>query len=138
MHKTGAWVLTIWAVLNFLVAAAVTVLTMLGHAPPALALVMSPEEISLVPANVLSVVHAQAAFANPAIMSICALVIVLAWKGTERWTVIALFATLIPLQAFAFVSDAFLSNRNVVPNLVSSALLLTGLLLCSRPVKRTA
>jgi hypothetical protein len=131
MLKAGRVVLSLWAGLNALVAAFVTLSTVMGRSPPALALVM--DDASKVDPRALAVIQAQAAIANPLILAVCALVLVLIWTRPREYGV-ALAATLVPVQAFAFVSDAFLGHRNVIANVVSTAMVVCGLALLRRGV----
>jgi hypothetical protein len=133
--KTGAVLLSIWSGLNLLVAVAVTGTTLAGHTPPALSLALTGAEIERVDAKILAVVNAQAAIANPCIAALCALVLVVTWTSLiahARWAFWALAATLVPVQVFGFVSDAFLGHRNRVANVASSVLLAAGLALAAR------
>jgi len=130
--KAGAILLSIWSGLNLCVAAGVTVLTLLGRKPPALALSLTNSEIGRLDPRAVDVVNAQAAIANPSIVALCALILVTVWTSLVRgaWSAwLALVATLLPLQAFGFISDAFLGHRNLVANVVSSGLLLIALIL---------
>ena len=113
--------LTLWAGLNFLVAAFVTLSTVLGQPPPALAIHSDP----------VAVVKAQAALANPLIMAVTAWVLLLTWRRPNE-SAVPLALTLVPIQAFGFVSDHFIGNANLTANLISSALLLVGLIFLRR------
>jgi hypothetical protein len=133
--KAGAVLISIWCGLNAAVAAYVTVMTIAGRTAPALALVLRPAEVAAVEPRVLAVVSAQAALANPCIIALSALVLVVTWTSVvtaSRWALRALAATLVPLQAFGFVSDGFLGNRNLVANVASTGLLLAALVLMDR------
>lgn len=133
MLKVGAVLVTVWSALNFLVAAFVTGATVLHHVPPALQLVMPDADPAKLDPTLLAVINAQAAFANPAIMAICSFVVIATWKGVlggARWLVPAMAISLAPLQVFAFVSDHFLGEHNLVANVVSGLLLWVGLGLC--------
>jgi hypothetical protein len=80
----------------------------------------------------IDVVNAQAALANPCIVALCAPTLVTIWTSLirgARWAWLAFAGTLLPLQAFGFISDAFLGHRNFVVNIVSSGLLLVALVL---------
>jgi hypothetical protein len=142
MHKrslsAGAVLLSVWSGLNLLVAIAVTAVTFSGRMPPALQLLFTDAEIGGLDPKVLAVVNAQAALANPCIAALCALVLVILWKGIVaqvRWTWWAVAAALCPLQVFGFASDAVLGHRNLLVNLVSSAILLAGLALSGYGLK---
>ena len=132
---------TVWSGLNLLVGTAVTVTTVLAGSPPALALVLDRQQISSVDPRLIAIVNAQALIANPCIVALCALVLVLVWRGVIRglaWALWALIATLPPLQVFGFVSDALLGHRNVALNAASSILLLAGLGMCAGGYWRTS
>ena len=131
--KTGIWLVTVWSGLNFLVGAAVLVMTLLGKPPPALALVMTPQEIVAVSPKALAVVNAQAAIANPLICAVCVMTTVLLWgpvRHQQRWAWHTLVGTLVPVQVCGFVSDSFLGGTAMAANIVSSVVLGAGLLLC--------
>jgi hypothetical protein len=128
--KAGAVLLSIWCVLNALVALVVTVMTLAGRQAPALALMLRPADIAALDPRAIAVVNAQAAIANPLIVALCALVLIVTWtsaRARARWAVPALATTLIPLQAFGFVSDAFLGDRNLAANVASTVMLLAAL-----------
>jgi hypothetical protein len=133
MRKAGPVVLSLWAGLNLLVAAVVTLSTLLDRAPPALSLMLTQAEIRALDPRVLAVIKAQAALANPLIIVVCVWVLVLAFRDA-RAAVLPFAATLLPLQAFAFISDGFLGGRNLAANGVSTALLVAGLSLSRRAV----
>lgn len=128
MRKAGTVLLSLWAGLNALVALFVTVSTVLQRSPPALRLMLSEDEIRAVEPRALAVIQAQAAIANPLIIAVCALALFLLYTRPPRWWPV-LAGTLLPVQAFGFVSDAFLGGRNLVANVVSTVLLGLGLLL---------
>jgi hypothetical protein len=130
--------LSIWCGLNMAVALGVTAMTLAGRNAPALSLVLADAEIRTLDPRLVAVVNAQAALANPCIVALCALVLVLIWTSLvarARWALPALGGTLIPLQAFGFVSDAYLHNRNLVTNAASTVILLTALALALQGVR---
>lgn len=132
----GVWLLTLWAGLNALVGLGVTVSTVVGLPPPALRLVMDETRAAGVDPVALNVIRAQAALANPLIMALCALVLWLVWtqvRAGKGHAVGILVATLVPVQAFGFVSDGYLGGANLVPNVVSSVVLGVGLWWCRVP-----
>lgn len=134
--RIGAGLLLAWSGLNLLVAAAVTLLTLAGRDAPVLAMVLDDAGIAALDPRVLGVVNAQAVFANPCVVALCLLVMVLVVRGVRagiRWAHTALVVALVPLQAFGFASDAFLQHRNLAANVVSSVVLVAGLVL-ARPV----
>lgn len=126
----GLWLLTMWAGLNLAVGAGVTGLLLFGKPTPILAMVLTPEEAAAVSPGAHAIIGAQAALANPLIVSLCALVLVLLWRGVRhrmRWALGAVAAALVPLQAAGFWSDAFVGHHNLSANVVSSVLLGLGL-----------
>jgi hypothetical protein len=128
--KVGAMLLSLWSGLNILVAVAVATMTLSGRNPPALSILFTDAEIHRLDGKVIAVVNAQAALANPCIVALCLVVLGTIWKGLiarMRWSFWVLVGALLPLQAFGFVSDAFLGHRNLIANLVSTAILITGL-----------
>ncbi len=136
--RTGLVILSLWCGLNFLVAAAVTVLTLMGRPPPALGLVMTAEQIARADPIAIAVVNTQAEIANPLIMAFCTLVLFLLWgtRGPTAFRMVA--ATTIFVQIFGFVSDGFIGHTNLIANGVSTALLLTGLALTTPGAKARA
>ncbi len=139
--RAGAIVLSIWCVLEALVALVVTAATLAGRAPPALALVMSEERIAAADPDLVAVVNAQASIANPLIVSLTIAVLVITWKALvvrARWALPALAAILGPLQVFGFVSDAYLGGRNWIANGVSSVVLAVALGLAAVGLRRSA
>jgi len=139
--KAGLVLLTIWSVLEIVVAAYVTVMTLAGKVPPALALLVSPEKIPTIDANAIAVIHTQAAIANPCIIAVFVLVLALAWRCIaqgQRWAFWLLVGVLAPLQGFAFASDAFLDHHNLAANLASTGFLFAALSLCGIGLYRRA
>jgi len=128
--RVGALLLTIWCGLNATVSFVVTIATLAGKSPPALALILPKEEIARLDPRAIAVVNAQAVLANPCIVVACALVLAILWTSLTKgatWAWWSLAGTLLPLQAFGFVSDAFLGNRNVIANAVSTLILVIAL-----------
>ena len=137
--KAGAVLLTLWSGLNLLVAAMVTVMTLAGRNAPALSMLFSDSEIQTLDVKAIAVVNAQAMLANPCIVALCVVVMVIIWKGLmtrARWAFWALAGALVPLQLFGFASDAFLGDHNLVANVVSTGVLLMGLSLSAFAVFR--
>jgi hypothetical protein len=126
--KAGAVLLSIWSVVNLLVAVGVTILTLRGRTPITMMVGDEPGSPRL-----HAIVYAQAALCNPCIAALCLLVLVITWSSLVRrahWAFWALVATLAPLQAFAFVSDGYLGHRNLGANIGSTLLLGVALSLC--------
>lgn len=137
--KAGAVLLSVWSGLNAIVASTVTALTLAGRSPPALLMIFTEPEARHLDSKVISVVNAQAALANPCIVAFCILAVVVIWKGLvhqSRWAFFALAGTLVPLQAFGFVSDSFLGHHNIAANITSTVLLAAGLTLTGHDIFR--
>ena len=135
MLKVGAVLLSVWSGLNLLVALAVTALTLAGHPPPALRFLFDDAQAAQVDPRALAVINAQALLANPCIVALCGLTLVVVWEGVMRrvrWCWVGLCVALLPLQVFGFVSDAALGGKNMAANVVSTLVLVAGLVL-SRP-----
>jgi hypothetical protein len=134
-EKLGLGLLMLWGSLNILVAAAVTVMTLAKESPPALRLVMNSDAIHRLDPQVLAVINAQAAFANPCIVGFCVLVLTMLWSNRRaprtggHFSYWVLIATLAFVQVFAFISDGYLGHKNLSANLVSTLLLAVGLTL---------
>jgi hypothetical protein len=140
-RKAALALLGLWTGLNALVAVYVTVATLAGRPPPALALLMTERQIRAVDPMAVAVVNAQAVIANPLIVAVCALVMVVAWQGLRaagRWALWSIAGVLVPVQVFGFVSDGFLGGNNVVANAVSSVLLAVALLFAERATRVAA
>ena len=130
MLKIGAVLLSVWSGLNLLVALAVTGLTLAGRPPPALSFLFDEAQAAQLDPRALAVINAQALLANPCIVALCALRLVVVWEGVMRrvrWCWVGLCGALVPLQVFGFVSDAALGGKNVAANVVSTLVLLGGL-----------
>ena len=129
-RKFGLVLLTVWSILEILVAAAVTVITLTKGKPPALQLSVASELILRVDSQAIAVINAQAALANPLIIGLCILVLAMLWSPHPKYPS-GLHPVLIPvlafIQLFAFISDGYLGNQNLAANLVSTGMLATGL-----------
>jgi len=128
--KVGRVLLTLWAGLNILAAAMVTILTLATRTSPALLLVLDADAISRIDSRALAVVNAQAALANPCIIGFCVLVLAVVWSNRSSASG-SFYRILVPtlafVQVFAFVSDGYLGHRNLIVNMASTALWTAGL-----------
>ena len=114
-------------------------MTMAGRDAPALGMLFSKAEMARLDGRAVAVVNAQAAITNPCIVALCVLVLVVVWKGLvngKRWAFWAIALVLLPLQIFGFVSDAFLGHRNLVANVASSVILVSGVTLAGFGLRR--
>lgn len=137
--KAGMILLSIWSGLNLLVALVVTATVLAGRSPLALSLVFTNAEIAHLDKKAVAVINAQAAIANPSLLALCVLVLAIVWTSLaarSRWAFWALTGSLLPLQAFGFVSDSFLGHRELVANCISTMLLVAGLALAGHALHR--
>jgi hypothetical protein len=129
-RKFGLVILSIWGILEILVAATVTVITLTKGQPPALQLSMVSELILRVEPQAIAVINAQAALANPLIIGFCVLVLAMLWSPHPKYPS-GLHPVVIPvlafIQLFAFISDGYLGNQNLAANLLSTGMLASGL-----------
>lgn len=129
LRRSGAVALSLWCAANLLAALFVTLSTLAGRPPPALALVFTTAETKSLDGRLLRVVNAQAALANPAVTALCILVLGLTWKWTvsgDRFALLLSAAVLLPLQLFGFVSDNFLGGLHFYANVLSTLMLVSG------------
>ena len=130
-RRIGLALLSAWSGLN-LALAVVIVLAMglFGRHAPALSLVFSDAQIRALEPRVLGVVDALAILGNGCIAGFCGLVLAVVWRGVARgvgWAWTALAITAGGIQVAGFVSDARLGHRDLIANVVSTALLAAGL-----------
>lgn len=142
MLRVGSILLTLWSGVNLLLALGILAgLGLFGLDAPALGILFDPSEIARLDPKVLGTVNALAVFGNACAAGFCLLVLFLTWTGLARRSAPSLrilaLATL-PVQAFGFLSDSFLGNRNLVANLVSTGVLLAGLVLAGIALRRRA
>jgi uncharacterized membrane protein YoaK (UPF0700 family) len=140
MLRAGSILLTVWSGVNLLLALGILVaLTFLRQDAPALRILFDPPGIAAMDPKALATVNALAVFGNACAAGFCLLILFVVWTrlaaGSNRafWA-LALSAGLV--QAFGFVSDSFLDDRNLVANLVSAGVLLAGLVLSGAGIRR--
>jgi hypothetical protein len=131
--KVGVALLSIWSGGNLLLATGILVaMTVLGRDAPSLSILFPAAEIRSLDPRVPAIVDALAVLFNASAVALCGLVLVLTWTGvlSQRRAVFRIVvAGLCLVQGFGFVSDGYLGNRYVTANVVSSAVLVAGLLL---------
>jgi hypothetical protein len=111
----GAIVLTIWSGFNLLLAAAILV------------------------AIIAFQRNAPAVLFNACAASFCALILVVIWTSLinkARWAYWTVTGSMLFLQAFGFVCDSYLGDRDLLANIVSMAVLLIGLGLSGYSIRR--
>ena len=133
MVRAGAILLTIWSGFNLLLALGILAAISFFHRDaPALRILFDPSEIGRLDAKVLGTVNALAVFANACAAGFCLLILFVTWPGLAGKSRRAFWALALStglVQAFGFVSDSFLGDRNLIANLVSTGVLLVGLIL---------
>jgi hypothetical protein len=131
--KLGAILISIWSGTNLLLATAIVgAMVIVRRHPPSLAMFVGDEAARTLPPNALALVDALGVLANGCIAALCALTLVVTWTGLlrrSRGVFAALAAPLLLVQAIGYASDAYLGNRNVGLNVISSAILAVGLAL---------
>ena len=129
--KAGAVLLSIWSGLNLLLAVGILIAVIVLHRnPPSLSMVFSDAEISRLDVKAIGLIRALAVLFNACAAAFCLLVLWVVWKGLvrgNRWAFWALATSMVLLQAFGFVGDTYLGNHNVLPNAISSVVLVAGL-----------
>jgi hypothetical protein len=131
--KSGALLLSIWCGFQVLLASGIVIAMILGgrHAP-ALSILFEDREIGAIDPRALATIDGLAILCNSVIAALCALALGVIWGGViararRAWWMLA--ATLGPVQASGFASDACFGHRDLIANLVSTAILAAALLL---------
>lgn len=130
-RRIGLGLLTAWSGLNLALAVVIVMaMALFGRHAPALSLVFSDAQIRALEPHVVGVVDALAILGNSCIAGFCGLALAVVWRGVARgvgWAWTALAVTAGGIQAAGFLSDARLGHRDLIANLVSTALLAAGL-----------
>ncbi len=134
MLRAGACLLTLWSGVNLCLAAAILVALVGFHRnAPALTILMDEASVRRLDPNAIATVNALAVFGNACAAAFCVLMLFLVWSGVaagRRAAFWVLAGTSGALQAFGFASDAMLRGHDTGLNVLSSAVLLAGLVLC--------
>ena len=130
MLRTGAILLSLWTGFNLILALGILfMLLALGKNPPCLLILYGDTSAVGMDARALATINALAVVFNGCAAAICALSLAVIWVPLIRgavWAFWALAGSLCFLQAAGFASDSFFAHKNLVPNLVSTGLLLIG------------
>ncbi len=122
--------LYVWTGFNLLLALGILASILVFHRdPPALSILFDESRRRALAPDVRATVTALAVLANALIFAFSALILVLVHARAHR---VAVAGALVTVQLFGFASDAFLGNRNLVANLISSGVLGLGLVLAPR------
>ena len=131
MLKAGAIVLSIWSGVNLLLAGAILVfMTISGRNAPGLRILFDEAAVRGLDPRALATVNAIAVLFNACALAFCVLMLYVTWSGVAVGVKSALWALAVgagSLQVFGFRSDAYLGGRNLLANVISSAVLLVGL-----------
>jgi hypothetical protein len=131
MLKAGAIVLSIWSGVNLLLAGAILVsMTMFGRNAPGLRILFDEAAVRGLDPRAVATVNATAVLFNACAFAFCLLMLYLTWSGVAVGVKSAFWALVVAagsLQVFGFRSDAYLGGRNLLANVLSSAVLLAGL-----------
>lgn len=135
--KIGGTLVSVWTGFNLLLAVAILIaITAFGRNAPGLSILLTDEEIQQLHPNVLATMNGIAVLANACIAALCMLALVVtrtALQVRARWALWSLAGALGGVQTFGYVSDAYFGHRNLVANLVSTAVLGVGLVLAAWP-----
>jgi len=130
MLRTGAVLLSLWTGFNLILALGILfMLLVLGKNAPCLLILYDDMRAVGMDPRALATINALAVVFNACAAAICALSLAVIWVALVRravWAFWALAGSLLFLQVAGFASDAFLSHKNLVANIVSSSLLLLG------------
>ena len=131
MLRVGAILLSLWTGFNLVLARGILfMLLVLGKNAPALLILYGDLGAEGMDPRALSTINALAVMFNACAASICALSLAMIWFAIVRkavWAFWFLAGCLGFLQAAGFASDAFLGNKDVLANTISSLLLLCGI-----------
>jgi hypothetical protein len=131
--RAGRIVLTIWLGFQVALAAGIVVaITLCDRHAPAFSILFEPREVGALAPRVLATVDGLAILANALVVALCALALYLIWTRRPARDLGALAAALAFVQAMGFASDRVFDDRDLVANLISSAILGAGVLLSWR------
>jgi hypothetical protein len=112
-----------------------------GINAPSLFILFSKSEISGLDPKALATINGLAIFANGCAAAFCVMALTLTWRGLKYgkvWCIRLLVLCAVPLQALGFASDSYFRHQDLIANLVSSTLLLVGLIAARMSVARQA
>ena len=131
MLRAGGIVLSIWSGVNLLLAGAILIsMTVFGRNAPGLRILFDEAGVRGLDSRALATVNAIALLFNACAVAFCLLMLYVTWSGVAAGRKAAYWALAIAsgsLQVFGFISDAYLGGRDLLANVISSAVLLAGL-----------
>ncbi len=123
--------LSIWSGVNLLLAGAILIaMTMFGKNAPGLRILFDDAGVRGLDPRAQATVNAVAVLFNACAVALCLLMLSVTWSGVAAglkgayWALVAASGS---LQVFGFIDDAYLGGRNLLANVISSAVLLVGL-----------
>ena len=123
--------LSLWTGLNLVLALGILFLMLLmGRNAPCLIILYGDTQGTGIDPRALATINGLAVLFNACAAAICGLSLSVIWmalRRASRWAFWSLTICLGFLQAAGFASDAFLQNKNLLANIGSSLLLLSGI-----------
>jgi len=140
MRRTAFICLGLWTGGNFALGVGIVfAMLFFGQNAPGLHILYSSSEIAQIDGRALATINGLAIFANACAAAYCGLALVLvvrSLKYDDRWAFAVLWVSSLALQAAGFASDSYFGHRDLAANLVSTALLICGLLIARVAMKR--
>ena len=131
MIKRGSIVLSIWSVINILLASLIlTIVVFLNGNSPILAMVFEKSEIASLDAKVIASLNALTILYNSCDVALSVLALFIIWSGLingKRWAFWALLITIGFVEILAFVASAPIGNARWQVNVVQSVLYVVGI-----------
>ena len=123
--------LSIWSGVNLALAGAILIsMTVFGKNAPGLRILFDDAAVRGLDPRALATVNAIAVLFNACAAAFCLLMLYVTWSGVAAgskaayWTLVVASGS---LQVFGFIADTYLGGRNLLANVISSAVLLVGL-----------
>jgi hypothetical protein len=131
MLQTASIILSIWSVINFLLAFLIlTLIILLKRNAPILVMVYKESEITKLDGRVISAVNTLAILYNSCAAAISVLTLFIIWTSLingQVWAFWVLLITIGFVQIFGFVAFALIGNQRWQVNIPLSALYLLGI-----------
>lgn len=135
IFRLGIAVLSLWSGFNLLLALGILFLiNVLKQNAPAFSILFDESAMRRLNPKVIATVNALAVLCNGCIAGFCILLLAVIWMGLlkkMRWAFWALTSSMLFVQALGFLSDSFLGKRNFRLNMISTSVLVFGLVLCA-------
>src|SRR5262245_38345756 len=140
MIRTGAIVLSLWTGANLILSLGILFwILVLGHNAPALTILYEDTLVVGMDPRALATINGMAVILNACSAAICALSLAVIWVPLlqkQAWAFWGLSGSLLFLQAAGFASDSFFHHKDLPLNIVSSLLLLSGIVLAGAAIFR--